>query len=462
MMSPVLAMALYSGAPAIYVGQGAPLAFVLSGIAVAFVGAGIVYLCRHFSHAGSVYGLTGLTLGPRAGFVSGWSLLGCYALFSVSSALTAGYFAARLCHDTGIWDGADYFPFTIAALVVTFLIARRDVKRVGRVLLSIEGISILVMAVLLVTILAKLINGSDGHSTSLSVFSLPHGDSLHKLVLASVFGLAAFAGFEGAASLGEETENPRRNVPRALVMAIAAGIVLYVVCTAIIAMGFGANAAGGKALGASSGPLFDLAHQYTSSAMADVLEVGVMVSGFSAALGTTMGASRLIFALARDGRPGSRLGTAGRSGEPGTAITCTVGFALALTIGFRIGGVGGLSGVFYTGTMGTLSLLVAYALVNVGAARLMLRESRTGRALAVLPAVALALLGYLAYNELYPRPPYPYDIFPYIVGGWLLVGLAIVFGTPNLATRLGTGLAASDQGQSTAAPVEQPVTGPRA
>ncbi|HEY1616113.1 MAG TPA: APC family permease, partial [Streptosporangiaceae bacterium] len=78
MMSPTLAIAVYGGAPALYVGRAAPLAFILSGVGVVLVGAGLVYLCRYFSHAGSVYGLTGVTLGPRAGFFSGWALLGTY------------------------------------------------------------------------------------------------------------------------------------------------------------------------------------------------------------------------------------------------------------------------------------------------------------------------------------------------------------------------------------------------
>jgi len=54
---------------------------------------------------------------------------------------------------------------------------------------------------------------------------------VHKsLPVARVFGFTAFAGFEGAASLSEETRNPRRSIPRALSIAIAGGIVFYVFC----------------------------------------------------------------------------------------------------------------------------------------------------------------------------------------------------------------------------------------
>ena len=54
---------------------------------------------------------------------------------------------------------------------------------------------------------------------------------VHKsLPVARVFGFTAFAGFEGAASLSEETRNPRRSIPPALSIAIAGGIVFYVFC----------------------------------------------------------------------------------------------------------------------------------------------------------------------------------------------------------------------------------------
>src|SRR3954469_10616026 len=80
-MAPTAAMALNGVLPAALVGPRVPLTFALALGAVLVIAYALVYLTRRFSHAGSVYALTGATLGPRAGFFSGWALLGTYLGF---------------------------------------------------------------------------------------------------------------------------------------------------------------------------------------------------------------------------------------------------------------------------------------------------------------------------------------------------------------------------------------------
>jgi amino acid transporter len=456
MMSPTLAIAVYGGAPAIYVGRAAPLAFVLSGLGVILVGAGLVYLCRYFSHAGSVYGLTGVTLGPRAGFFSGWALLGTYVIYTPASAAASAYFLTLFCKDTGIWAGANWLLFAVIFLAVIFALAIRDIARIGRILLSIEGLSIVVMIIVLIVVIARLAGGFHGNHLTATVFSLPGGVSFHSLVLASVFGFTAFAGFEGAASLGEETRNPRRSIPRALSIAIAGGVVFYVFCVAVMAMGFGTTAKDGAAFAGSSGPLFDLSRTYFTTAMAQVLELGATVSAFSAALGSTLGAGRLVLALARDAKPGSRLAGVGRSGAPVAALGLVLAFALIMEIIMDAAGNTALNSSFYMGTIGTLSLLVAYAMVDVGAIKLMWKHA-SRKAVIIVPALGFAVLAYTMYNELYPRPPAPYDYFPYIVAAWLLIGIVAVVAVPGVAGRIGRGLAEAESAAARADEADEQV-----
>jgi amino acid transporter len=438
MMSPALAMSLYGGAPAIYVGFAAPLAFLFAGVGVALVGAGLVYLCRYFSHAGSVYGLTGATLGPRAGFFSGWALLGCYLVYTPASAATAGYFATLFLRDTGIAPHADFIWFTLAFLIIIYFLSSLDIKRVGQTLLSIEGISIVMMLIVLVIVVAKLVGGFHGHHVTGKVFTLPHGVSFHDLVLASVFGFTAFAGFEGAASLGEETENPRRAIPKALTIAIVAGVIFYILVVAVMSMGFG-TADGGAAFAGSSGPLFDLSRTYVGSTMAEILELGGMISAFSAALATTVGGGRLVFALVRDALPDSPLRQVNGTGVPINGIRTMFGVAVVTNVVVRLFGASGLDSAFYLGTIGTLSVLVAYAMVDLGAMQLMRRTLRF-KAAALVPLLGFLFVGYVMWNEVHPKPPAPYDYFPYIVAAWLLIALVISFASPSLAARIGRGL----------------------
>jgi hypothetical protein len=51
---------------------------------------------------------------------------------------------------------------------------------------------------------------------------------------------------------------------------------------------------------------------------------------------------------------------------------------------------------------------------------------------------------YTIYKNVWPRPPYPYDNFPLMVGGWLLLAIAITVLYPGLARRIGIGLSEAE------------------
>jgi hypothetical protein len=96
---------------------------------------------------------------------------------------------------------------------------------------------------------------------------------------------------------------------------------------------------------------------------------------------------------------------------------------------------------YYPGTIGVLSLLVAYIVVNVGALRFLFLSRRVRAWEAIVPVVALAILIYVIYANVYPVPDFPFNVFPYIVAAWLILGLGIVLVVPGLARRIGANLA---------------------
>src|ERR1700749_5249774 len=91
-MAPTAAMALNGTAPAGLIGRAVPLAFIFATIGVLFVSYSFIRLSRYFNHAGSSYAFAGMTLGPQAGFLSGWALLGTYFAFTCASTAAAGKF----------------------------------------------------------------------------------------------------------------------------------------------------------------------------------------------------------------------------------------------------------------------------------------------------------------------------------------------------------------------------------
>jgi amino acid transporter len=76
--------------------------------------------------------------------------------------------------------------------------------------------------------------------------------------------------------------------------------------------------------------------------------------------------------------------------------------------------------------MGILSLLVMYIVTNVGAFRYLFLSKPPRAPLweIVVPVFGIGFAGYTLYKNVWPVPPYPFNLFPYIVAGWLAVGLA--------------------------------------
>ena len=101
-MAPTAAMALNGTAPAGLIGHAVPLAFIFATLGVAFVSYAFIRLSRYYSHAGSVFAFSGVTLGPRAGFFSGWALMGTYFAFTCASTAEAGTFGVAFLKSTNI------------------------------------------------------------------------------------------------------------------------------------------------------------------------------------------------------------------------------------------------------------------------------------------------------------------------------------------------------------------------
>ena len=454
-MAPTAAMALNGTAPAALIGRAVPLAFIFATVGVLFVSYAFIRLSRYFAHAGSVFAFSGMTLGPRAGFFSGWALLGTYLAFTCASTAEAGTFGVAFFQGVGIWKSVDYIVIALVAAVLIAVLAFGDIRIATRSLLGMEGISVTLIVILMIVIVVKLIGGSapHGQTITLDAFKIPGGTSFSAIASASVFGFLSFAGFEGAASLGEETDNPRREIPRAIRTAVIGSGIFYILCILVQTWGFGANAAGAKAFSSSTAPLGDLAKSYVGSTMSDLINLGATVSAFASGLGAATAGARILFALARHTRLGNALGrTSTRTGAPAGALTVVLIIGVGAIIAQRLAGVSAVNAFFYPGTLGVLSLLVAYIVTNLGAiSHLFVKARRAPLWEIVFPILGIVFLGYTLYKNVF-GVAFPYDRFPLVVGIWLLIGLAIVMATPRLAATIGASLARDEGLEPEAAP----------
>ena len=446
-MAPTAAMALNGVAPAGLVGRAVPLAFLFASIAIALVSYAFVRLTRYFNHAGSAYALAGVTLGPRAGFFACWALLATYSAFLAANFAEIGLFGEAFFNGIGIWSNPDWVVISLIAAALLWFLAYNDIRRVTRSLLGIEAISVALITILIVVIYVKVIGGTapNDQEFTLKPFVPAEGTTIGAIAFASVFGLLSFGGFEAAASLGEETNSPRRNVPLAIAVAVGFAGVFYTLVMFGQTLGFGIDQEGIDAFAGSSAPLDDLSKSYVGSGMADAINFGAMMSAFASALGCALGASRLLFALGRDGFVTTRLGEASRrTGAPANALVVVMIFAVVVGVALRINGTSAVNAFFYMGTIGVLSMLIAYIVTNLGAMRFLHLGRREAVWRVIVPILAIAALVYTLYKNVWPRPPHPYDLFPLIIGGWLLVGLAITLVFPRLARRIGRALAEAE------------------
>jgi len=446
-MAPTAAMALNGTVPASLVGRAVPLAFLFAAIAIALISYSFIRLTKYFNHAGSTYALAGVTLGPRAGFFAGWALLATYSLFIAADIAEVGLFGSSFLSGANIWNSPSWILISLIAAALVWVLAYGDVKMVTRALLSFEGISVTLIAILVIVIFWKVI----GHSApnhqhfTLKPFVPASGVGIGAVAFASVFGLLSFGGFEGAAALGEETNNPRRNIPLAIAAAVGFCGVFYTITMLAQSLGFGIDQTGIKAFSGSSAPVADLAKTYMSSGMQDAINFGAMLSAFASTLGCAAGASRILFALGRDGFLTRRLGDASaRTGAPANSLAVVMAFGVIMTVALRLNDTNVVNAFFYPGTAGVLSMLIAYFVIQFGAARFLHLENREPRWRVLILALATGAIVYTFYKQVWPKPVYPYDVFPLLIAGWAVLGIAITLAFPALTRRIGRSLSEAE------------------
>lgn len=447
-MGPVMAMSMNGIGVAGLVGSAVPFTFALAFIGTLLVGYAFVRLTGYFSHAGSVYGLAGATIGPRAGFFGGFALLGTYLFFTVCIlGASAVFFQAWAAQVSDELAGVPWLVVALGVSILLVVLNIRESRVVTRVLAAIGGIGILGMLVLAIVIIARVAGGDGpvaGATVDWSTF-LPGDAGVVAIFTASVYAVLSWAGFESGASLGEETENPRRAVPRALLGAIIIAGILYVVVMFATTIGYGTDTAGQAAFAGASSTLTELASMYIAPEYAAAIALTAFAVAFASVLSSTAAVSRLVFALARDGFGPKALGRANpRTGVPVAAVLTTVAISFSAAAVLAAFGGTAFDAFYWFATIATLCMVVAYGMTAIGATLFVLRGGRRiPKWEVVLPLLGLAyLIGIYAVQVI--GQPQPYSYFPWIAGAWCLAGLLIVLLRPGIAKQIGAKLIVDD------------------
>ncbi|MGC8481242.1 MAG: amino acid permease, partial [Acidimicrobiales bacterium] len=145
LMAPSMAANINPQGAASAAGRAVPLAFLLAAIGVMFVAYVFVRLTQYFNHSGSVFAFVGAMLGPRAGLIAGWSLMGTYMSYGLVTSIASSIFATSLLQSLGIWSNPPtWAPFLLAAfeLVLVWYVAIRPARNGTRFLLTVEGTTV--------------------------------------------------------------------------------------------------------------------------------------------------------------------------------------------------------------------------------------------------------------------------------------------------------------------------------
>lgn len=446
LIGPVGAIGLLGTGAALIIGRAVTLSFVFAVVGVALVAYCFVKLSQHISHTGSVYALVGVTLGPRAGFVAGWALMGAYTAIGCGSTIEMGLFGGKFLSDTGILSTQQWWWIALIGLLGVAALAFTEIRIITRALLTSEVTGAILVTILSLVILATVIfsHGPQGQTFTINFVSLPAGSGVGTIARAAVYGFLAFAGFEGAAALGEETTSPKTQIPRAIKTAVVVVGAFYLLTAASQSLGYGATAAGAKAY-ANGLPFTDLGTSYVGKWYGELLDLMATISLFAISLGVAAGAARIMYAQARDAT-GKRTGLAGltKVGAPGAALVVVLCIFASALIGQQLAGSAVINATFYPLQIGTVLILVAYLMATVGAIYFLFfqGEPKAPKWQVVIPVLGGAFVCYTIYRNVFVGQVGTYARLPYIEIIYLIVGLVVVIVAPGLARRVRAGLAA--------------------
>jgi amino acid transporter len=335
------------------------------------VAAGLMCICAVYAHVGARIPLTGYAyqwnsrlVGPNYGWFTGWM---CWLAFVTGTASVAVTISTVFAPE--LWTAPTKAQIVLLAGVVTAvalvlnLISIRATAMVNNFGVSFELAGSLIAAAILLVGAIFFFNHSEGlHAL---VQSGPVGGARINLTavgLAALLPVFVLIGWEGAADLAEETKDPRRSTPQAMLRANWISIftsIVMIVCFAI-AIPHGIPAM----INQPENPLFYIFNIQVGAAAVTALKVVVFIAMFSALLANMAVGTRMTFSLARDGMlPGSRAlaWVSPRTQTPMVAIVLVAGMSFAVNF-FSAGIINRVISITAVCYYGTYALTTAAAL----------------------------------------------------------------------------------------------------
>ena len=267
----------------------APTAYLITLVAMLFTAYSYGRMAYvHYQTAGSAYTYVGREMGPRLGFLTGWLILLDYFFIPlVVWLIGAAYLSAQ-------FPGVPAAVWVFAFIIVTTALNIIGIRVNARANYLLVAFQLLVLGIFVALSIGYFI----GEDTGASLVSPFVNEDLTLAALAAGAAVAAysFIGFDGLTLLTEETHDPRRTIPRAMIIVVLFFGVLFVSVSYFAQLVH----PGGTFEDVNSAAL-ELARAIGGNLFSSFLLAGLIVGQFASGLAIQGGASRLLFAMGRDG-----------------------------------------------------------------------------------------------------------------------------------------------------------------
>ena len=435
-MAPAVATAISIGAATAFAGGITPLALVFAMIAVLFTAYSMSELARHLPSAGGIYTYVGRGLGKFFGWLVAWSF--AFAEPLIMPILLGGfgfYGAIFLSTYLNIEFEMAWIVLALACAAIVWFLNFRGIAlstRTGVVL------GLLISALLIV----------NAEENTLSVF-VPGDAGLLPAFQGMIFCLLAFIGFEAAAPLGEESEEPRRTIPKAVIWSAVLVGAFYVFNMYAATVYFGPDQMTDFLAANDGDPWGGMATEVLGTAGGLLVIFAILNSCVANANASATAATRSLFAMGRAtliSRWFASVHPEYKSPVNAVHFQAVLGIIVAIGLGLLLTddpfeGAPGLNVYVWLGTLVGLLFAGMYILVNLACIGYFMREGRSEfnplkhvvvpilGVIAMIPAV-LAVIGGVTI------PILDIELAPYenslrftapVVGVWTLLGIVAYF-----------------------------------
>lgn len=379
-MTPIIVLGIFGVVAEVTAGASAS-AYLLALIAMIFTASSYGRLAAAFPVAGSAYTYVRKTIDPRVGFMVGWAILLDYLFLPmVIWLIGASYLNAQFPSvPNAVW----IIGF-IAITTVLNILGLKVADRTNFVLMLFQTL----VLVLFVALSIAFVVGAHGAGGLVNAgpFTGIHA-TFGNVAAGAAIAAYCFLGFDAVTTFTEETIDPKRTVPKAIMLVAALGGGIFVVVSYITQL-----VHPGGTFANSGAAAFDIAGQIGGALFSAVFLAGLIVAQFTSGLAAQASASRLLFAMGRDKVLPRRIFAAisGRFHTPVLGISI-VGIVGLLALGLDVA----TSTSFIN-----FGAFTAFTLVNISVIAHYLREKKAGRTHnvvthVVMPAIGAIVCAYL-------------------------------------------------------------------